>query len=101
MNMRPYLRVSLSPDLRYITWLAVVTAAVNYNVWFCTARLAFPFHSETANIYWIVCDIVSDLVTVVDIVIWQPRLQYVKGGDIIVSWRHWEATLKMSTSRRR
>uniref|UniRef100_A0A3B4X1S1 Cyclic nucleotide-gated cation channel beta-3-like n=2 Tax=Seriola TaxID=8160 RepID=A0A3B4X1S1_SERLL len=70
-------------DRRYITWLTVVAIAYNYNVWFCSARLAFPYHTPAANPFWIFCDILSDLVNVTDIVIWQPRLQFVKAGDII------------------
>uniref|UniRef100_A0A3P9H085 Cyclic nucleotide gated channel subunit beta 3, tandem duplicate 1 n=1 Tax=Oryzias latipes TaxID=8090 RepID=A0A3P9H085_ORYLA len=70
-------------DRRYISWLTLVALAYNYNVWFCTARLAFPYHNETANKYWITCDIISDIVNVIDIIVWQPRLQFVKAGDII------------------
>lgn len=76
--------VMFSPDRRYISWLSVVALAYNYNVWFCSARLAFPYHSEAANRYWIFFDILSDFVNVVDIIVWQPRLQFVKAGDIIV-----------------
>uniref|UniRef100_A0A3Q3BJ69 Cyclic nucleotide-gated cation channel beta-3-like n=1 Tax=Kryptolebias marmoratus TaxID=37003 RepID=A0A3Q3BJ69_KRYMA len=72
-----------APDRRYIAWLAVVAAAYNYNVWFCPARLAFPYHGRTANKFWVVFDVLSDLVNVVDVVVWQPRLQFVRGGDII------------------
>uniref|UniRef100_I3JAN0 Cyclic nucleotide gated channel subunit beta 3, tandem duplicate 1 n=1 Tax=Oreochromis niloticus TaxID=8128 RepID=I3JAN0_ORENI len=75
--------VILSPDRRYISWLSFVALAYNYNVWFCSARLAFPYHGETANRYWIFLDILSDIVNVIDIVVWQPRLQFVKAGDII------------------
>uniref|UniRef100_A0AAQ5YX86 Cyclic nucleotide-binding domain-containing protein n=1 Tax=Amphiprion ocellaris TaxID=80972 RepID=A0AAQ5YX86_AMPOC len=77
--------VFLSPDRRYIAWLTVVAVAYNYNVWFCPARLAFPYHNDTANRFWIFFDVLSDVVNVVDIIIWQPRLQFVKAGDIIVS----------------
>ncbi|XP_060950302.1 cyclic nucleotide-gated cation channel beta-3-like [Limanda limanda] len=70
-------------DRRYIAWLTVVAVAYNYNLWFCSARLAFPFHNATANPFWIIFDFLSDLVNVIDIVIWQPRLQFVKGGDIV------------------
>lgn len=63
----------------------VVAVAYNYNVWFCTARLAFPFHNEKANPYWIFFDVLSDVITVIDMIIWQPRLEFVKAGDIIVS----------------
>lgn len=81
-----YLNMNLPPpDRRYIVWLSFVAVAYNYNAWFCTARLAFPYHNPTANMYWVICDILSDLVYLIDIVVWQPRLQFVKGGDIIVS----------------
>ncbi|MEQ2230685.1 hypothetical protein ILYODFUR_031982 [Ilyodon furcidens] len=70
-------------DRRYIAWLTVVAVAYNYNVWLCPARLAFPYHSETANPFWIFFDILSDVVNIIDIVVWQPRLQFVKAGDII------------------
>ncbi|XP_073344148.1 cyclic nucleotide-gated channel beta-3-like [Pagrus major] len=70
-------------DYRYIAWLSLVSLAYNYNVWFVPARLAFPYHNESANPYWIICDILSDAVNVVDILLWQPRLQFVKAGDII------------------
>lgn len=87
------------PDRRYIAWLSLVAVAYNYNAWFCTARLAFPYHNPTANIYWVICDVLSDLVNLVDIVIWQPRLQFVKGGDIIVS--HEAKTQKKQTNKNR
>lgn len=76
---------SVAADRRYIAWLALVALAFNYNVWFCTARLAFPYHSPTANTYWVALDLVSDAINLIDICVWQPRLQFVKGGDIIVS----------------
>ncbi|GLD55073.1 cyclic nucleotide-gated cation channel beta-3-like protein [Lates japonicus] len=70
-------------DRRYIAWLTVVAMAYNYNIWFCSARLAFPYHSPAINMYWVIFDVLSDLVNVVDIIVWQPRLQFVKAGDII------------------
>ncbi|XP_045919919.1 cyclic nucleotide-gated cation channel beta-3-like [Micropterus dolomieu] len=84
LKMNTILGNTLDPlDRRYISWLAVVAVAFNYNIWFSTARMAFPYHNEFVNPYWIVCDILSDLVTVIDIIVWQPRLQFVKAGDII------------------
>ena len=77
--------MSFSPDRRYIAWLSVVAVAINYNLWFCTARMAFPYHNASVNPYWIICDFLTDVVTVVDVVVWQCRLQFVKAGDIIVS----------------
>uniref|UniRef100_A0A8C5HC87 Cyclic nucleotide-gated cation channel beta-3-like n=1 Tax=Gouania willdenowi TaxID=441366 RepID=A0A8C5HC87_GOUWI len=74
---------SSSSDRRYIAWLTFVALAFNYNMWFCWARLAFPFHNDTANPFWVFFDVLSDVVYIVDIMIWQPRLQFVKAGDII------------------
>uniref|UniRef100_A0A673CFP4 Cyclic nucleotide gated channel subunit beta 3, tandem duplicate 1 n=1 Tax=Sphaeramia orbicularis TaxID=375764 RepID=A0A673CFP4_9TELE len=73
----------LSADRRYIAWLALVAIAYNYNAWLITARLTFPYHDPAWNHRWVFFDILSDLVTVIDIVVWQPRLQFVKAGDII------------------
>nr|XP_019942828.1 PREDICTED: cyclic nucleotide-gated cation channel beta-3-like [Paralichthys olivaceus] len=70
-------------DRRYIAWLTVVAVAYNYNIWFCPVRLAFPYNNQTTNPFWIFFDVLSDLMNVIDIVIWQPRLQFVKAGDII------------------
>ncbi|XP_028825957.1 cyclic nucleotide-gated cation channel beta-3 isoform X2 [Denticeps clupeoides] len=70
-------------DRRYIKWLSVVTVAFNYNVWLATARLCFPYHTPQAIPFWILCDVLCDLINILDIVIFQPRLQFVKAGDIV------------------
>lgn len=72
-------------DRRYIAWLSLVTLAFNYNTWFITARLCFPYHTENAITYWFAADLLADLIYLADAVIFQPRKQFVKGGDIIVS----------------
>ncbi|XP_056868200.1 cyclic nucleotide-gated cation channel beta-3-like isoform X2 [Takifugu flavidus] len=33
--------------------------------------------------YWVACDVISDAVNLIDICVWQPRLQFVRGGDVI------------------
>ncbi|XP_044196396.1 cyclic nucleotide-gated cation channel beta-3-like [Thunnus albacares] len=84
-KMDTILETTIDPftDRRYIGWLTFVAVAYNYNAWFCSARLAFPYHNPFMNPFWITCDILSDVVNVIDIVVWQPRLQFVKAGDII------------------
>lgn len=72
-------------DRRYIAWLSLVTLAFNYNTWFTTARLCFPYHTESAIPYWFALDLLADLIYFTDSIIFQPRKQFVKGGDIIVS----------------
>nr|XP_014266535.2 cyclic nucleotide-gated cation channel beta-3 [Maylandia zebra] len=70
-------------DRRYIAWLSLVTVAFNYNTWFITARLCFPYHTEISIPYWFTLDVLADIIYLVDSVISQPRKQFVKGGDII------------------
>ncbi|TMS09271.1 Cyclic nucleotide-gated cation channel beta-3 [Larimichthys crocea] len=70
-------------DRRYIAWLSLVTLAFNYNTWFITARLCFPYHTESAITYWFILDSLADLIYLIDFIVFQPRKQFVKGGDII------------------
>ncbi|XP_039983451.1 cyclic nucleotide-gated cation channel beta-3-like [Xiphias gladius] len=70
-------------DRRYIAWLCLVTLAFNYNTWFITARLCFPYHTDSAVPYWFALDVLADLIYVTDSIIFQPRKQFVKGGDIV------------------
>ncbi|XP_068566197.1 cyclic nucleotide-gated channel beta-3 [Cebidichthys violaceus] len=83
--MDPVLGNTIDPftDRRYIAWLSVVTLAFNYNTWFITARLCFPYHTESAIPYWFVLDTLADLIYLTDSIIFQARKQFVKGGDII------------------
>nr|XP_055038298.1 cyclic nucleotide-gated cation channel beta-3 isoform X1 [Misgurnus anguillicaudatus] len=84
-KMDMYLGMTIDPftDRRYIKWLSVVTIAFNYNVWLATARMCFPYHTPLAIPFWICFDILADLANVIDIIVFQPRLQFVKAGDII------------------
>lgn len=72
-------------DRRYIAWLSLVTVAINYNTWFITARMCFPYHNEIINPIWFTMDILADVIYLLDAILFQPRKQFVKGGDIIVS----------------
>ncbi|XP_051739016.1 cyclic nucleotide-gated cation channel beta-3 [Ctenopharyngodon idella] len=70
-------------DRRYIAWLSVVTIAFNYNLWFVPVRMAFPYHNPEVIPLWFTLDIIADIIYVIDIIVFQPRLQFCKGGDII------------------
>lgn len=86
-------------DRRYIAWLSLVTLAFNYNTWFMTARLCFPYHTESAIPYWITMDMLADLIYLTDSILFQPRKQFVKAGDIIVSLgSQWSLLLRLSWS---
>lgn len=85
--MDSVLGVTMDPftDRRYIAWLSLVTLAFNYNTWFITARLCFPYHTKSTVPLWLTLDMLADLIYLTDSVIFQPRKQFVKAGDIIVS----------------
>ncbi|XP_032359568.1 cyclic nucleotide-gated cation channel beta-3 [Etheostoma spectabile] len=70
-------------DRRYIAWLSLVTLAFNYNTWFITARLCFPYHTESAIPYWFAMDMLADFIYLTDAILFQARKQFVKAGDII------------------
>uniref|UniRef100_A0A8C7IT32 Cyclic nucleotide gated channel subunit beta 3 n=1 Tax=Oncorhynchus kisutch TaxID=8019 RepID=A0A8C7IT32_ONCKI len=72
-------------DRAYIAWLTLVTLAFNYNTWFMTARLCFPYHTPEWIPYWITMDLVADFIYLIDSIFFQARKQFVKGGDVIVS----------------
>uniref|UniRef100_A0AAQ4Q793 Cyclic nucleotide-binding domain-containing protein n=1 Tax=Gasterosteus aculeatus aculeatus TaxID=481459 RepID=A0AAQ4Q793_GASAC len=84
--MDPVLGNTIDPftDRRYIAWLSLVTLAFNYNTWFITARLCFPYHTEGIIPFWFVLDTLADLIYLTDSILFQARKQYVKAGDIIV-----------------
>uniref|UniRef100_A0A8C2AR97 Cyclic nucleotide gated channel subunit beta 3, tandem duplicate 2 n=1 Tax=Cyprinus carpio TaxID=7962 RepID=A0A8C2AR97_CYPCA len=79
------LGTSIDPftDRKYIAWLSLVTIAFNYNLWFIPVRMAFPYHDPEAVPLWFTLDIIADIIYVIDIIVFQPRLQFCKGGDII------------------
>lgn len=76
-------------DRRYIGWLFLVTLAYNWNCWLIPFRITFPVHTESNMIYWMMVDLTCDLCYLCDLLLFQPRVQFVKGGDIIVS-KSWE-----------
>lgn len=83
--------LSLSPDLMYVLWMLLVCLAWNWNVWFIPVRWAFPYQTPDNIYYWLLTDYLCDLIYIVDITIFQPRLQFVHGGDIVVRDNMYEA----------
>ncbi|NWX19003.1 CNGB3 protein, partial [Aegotheles bennettii] len=70
-------------DHHYIAWLLLVTVAFNWNCWFIPLRFMFPYQTPSNTIYWFVIDILCDICYLCDLLIFQPRVQFIKGGDII------------------
>ncbi|XP_029882553.1 cyclic nucleotide-gated cation channel beta-1 isoform X1 [Aquila chrysaetos chrysaetos] len=70
-------------NLMYVLWLFFVVMAWNWNCWLIPVRWAFPYQTP-ANIHcWLLMDYLCDLVYLLDILVFQTRLQFVQGGDII------------------
>ncbi|XP_062424353.1 cyclic nucleotide-gated cation channel beta-3 [Rhea pennata] len=70
-------------DRRYVAWLMIVTIAYNWNCWFIPLRFVFPYQTPSNMIYWLVIDIICDICYLCDLLVFQPRVQFLKGGDII------------------
>uniref|UniRef100_A0A8C9Z150 Cyclic nucleotide gated channel subunit beta 1a n=1 Tax=Sander lucioperca TaxID=283035 RepID=A0A8C9Z150_SANLU len=90
-NTRKYcVPVSVSIDLIYVMWLFCVVAAWNWNVWLIPVRWAFPYQTPENLHLWLLMDYTCDFIYILDILVFQPRLQFVRGGDIVVSVLHFD-----------
>ncbi|NP_001258167.1 cyclic nucleotide-gated cation channel beta-3 [Rattus norvegicus] len=85
-------------DRIYLLWLLLVTIAYNWNCWLLPVRLVFPCQTPDNRNYWIITDIICDIIYLGDILLIQPRLQFVRGGEIIVDSnelkRHYRSSTK-------
>ncbi|KAF4798001.1 Cyclic nucleotide-gated cation channel beta-3 [Turdus rufiventris] len=70
-------------DRRYVAWLMLVTIAYNWNCWFIPLRYVFPYQTPSNAIYWFVIDVMCDICYLCDLIIFQPRVRFIQGGDII------------------
>ncbi|XP_062404752.1 cyclic nucleotide-gated cation channel beta-3 [Sardina pilchardus] len=70
-------------NMIYVLWLFFVTCAWNWNVWLIPVRWAFPYQTPENIHWWLFADYFCDLIYITDILIFQPRLQFVRAGDIV------------------
>ncbi|KAM9423201.1 cyclic nucleotide-gated channel beta-1 [Salvelinus alpinus] len=70
-------------DLVYVVWLFFVMMAWNWNVWLIPVRWAFPYQTADNIYWWLFMDYTCDLIYITDILVFQPRLEFVRGGDIV------------------
>lgn len=77
--------VATSLDPLYLLWLSIVTAAYNWNCWLIPVRLVFPCQTPDNTCYWLLMDLVCDVIYLCDVLLIQPRLQFVRGGNVVVS----------------
>uniref|UniRef100_A0A8C0E068 Cyclic nucleotide gated channel subunit beta 1 n=1 Tax=Balaenoptera musculus TaxID=9771 RepID=A0A8C0E068_BALMU len=69
--------------LMYILWLSFVVLAWNWNCWLIPVRWAFPYQMPDNIHLWLLMDYLCDLIYLLDITVFQLRLQFVRGGDVI------------------
>ncbi|XP_077732459.1 cyclic nucleotide-gated channel beta-3 isoform X2 [Canis aureus] len=85
-------------DRLYLLWLLLVTIAYNWNCWLIPLRLVFPYQTPDNTHYWFITDITCDIIYLCDMLLIQPRLQFIKGGDIMVDSnelkRHYRSSTK-------
>uniref|UniRef100_A0A3Q0R2W1 Cyclic nucleotide gated channel subunit beta 1b n=1 Tax=Amphilophus citrinellus TaxID=61819 RepID=A0A3Q0R2W1_AMPCI len=83
--MQFHFPASIDPftNLMYVLWMFLVSLAWNWNVWFIPVRSAFPYQTPDNIYYWLLTDYLCDLIYILDITVFQPRLQFVRGGDIV------------------
>ncbi|XP_067406413.1 cyclic nucleotide-gated channel beta-1 [Emydura macquarii macquarii] len=70
-------------NLMYVMWLFFVVLAWNWNCWLIPVRWAFPYQTPENVHCWLLVDYLCDLIYLLDITVFQVRLQFVQGGDII------------------
>ncbi|KAM8860839.1 uncharacterized protein ACB058_007858 isoform 2-T2 [Synchiropus picturatus] len=70
-------------NLMYVLWMFLVTLAWNWNAWFIPVRWAFPYQTPDNIYYWLLTDYLCDLIYILDIAVFQPRLQFIRGGDVV------------------
>nr|XP_021135482.1 cyclic nucleotide-gated cation channel beta-1 [Columba livia] len=70
-------------NLMYVLWLFFVVMAWNWNCWLIPVRWAFPYQTPGNIHFWLLVDYLCDLIYLLDILVFQTRLQFVQGGDII------------------
>ncbi|XP_037659113.1 cyclic nucleotide-gated cation channel beta-3 [Choloepus didactylus] len=85
-------------DQLYLLWLLLVAIAFNWNCWLIPLRLVFPYQTPDNTCYWLITDIIGDIIYLCDMLLIQPRLQFIRGGDIIVDSnelkRHYRSSTK-------
>ncbi|XP_023078689.2 cyclic nucleotide-gated cation channel beta-3 isoform X1 [Piliocolobus tephrosceles] len=84
-------------DRLYLLWLLIVTLAYNWNCWFIPLRLVFPYQTPDNIHYWLIVDIICDIIYLYDMLFIQPRLQFIRGGDIIVDPNELRKNYRTST----
>ena len=66
----------------YMCWLFLCSLAFMYNAYSIPLRAAFSsrYMNENTKLYWLICDYVADVIYLLDILVFKPRLTYLVSG---------------------
>ncbi|XP_012372788.1 cyclic nucleotide-gated cation channel beta-3 [Octodon degus] len=97
-RMRLPRSIDSQSDQLYLLWLLLVTIAYNWNCWMIPLRVVFPYQTPDNTHYWLLTDIVCDIIYLCDLLLFQPRLRFLRRGEIIVDStelkRHYRSSTK-------
>ncbi|XP_013103742.2 uncharacterized protein LOC106084540 isoform X2 [Stomoxys calcitrans] len=76
-------RSVVNPDENFhFYWLMVLTCCVLYNLWTLIVRQSFPELQQAVPLFWFICDTLTDVVFVFDILV-QLRTGYLEQGLMV------------------
>uniref|UniRef100_A0A1A9X0B5 Ion transport domain-containing protein n=1 Tax=Glossina brevipalpis TaxID=37001 RepID=A0A1A9X0B5_9MUSC len=76
-------RSVVNPDENfYFYWLMALTICILYNLWTLIVRQSFPELQQSVPRFWLICDISTDIVFVLDILV-QLRTGYLEHGLMV------------------
>ena len=68
-----------------MTWLFLVMLCYLYNSTVIPLRAVFPYQTRANWSYWLLADYFSDLIYIVDVVVFKTRLRFTSNGCVEVS----------------
>ncbi|CAG9864697.1 unnamed protein product [Phyllotreta striolata] len=68
----------------YMLWMSIAAMAVFYNAWVIPLRSTFPYQSADNRAVWMTFDYLADLIYLIDMTCFQPRVKYLSDGFWVV-----------------
>ncbi|XP_078071615.1 cyclic nucleotide-gated channel beta-3-like [Mustelus asterias] len=75
--------IDIYTDRLYVLWLFFVVLAWNWSCWFIPMRWAFNYQTPETLTFWLTMDYICDFIYLLDMSVFQVRLQFIKQGDVI------------------
>ncbi|KAM3721767.1 Cyclic nucleotide-gated cation channel [Dirofilaria immitis] len=80
-HLRRIFLSSINPFHReYLIWLTLVVIAFLYNAFGIPLRSSYPYQTKSNLIYWLIADYIADAIYLMDILLFKPRLRFMRDG---------------------